>query len=107
VETTADQAVNSEKGKPRKVVARDWLVEAFRARREWPSNELFKAAKEENLSRDALFDAKRILDLPKARKVTRENGDVEWVWWVPEDWPHLDEIGTAKSSTGRPDEQCF
>lgn len=89
VDTTADQAANAEKGKGRKVVARDWLVEAFRAKRCWPSKELFDAARQEGVSRDALYEAKSILDLPKARKVTYESGDTEWHWWVPEDWPHL------------------
>lgn len=89
VDTTADQAVNSEKGKTRKVVAKDWLIDAFRAKRCWSSDELFAAAKQEGVSRDAVFAAKDILGLPKARKVTLANGDVQWSWWVPDDWPHL------------------
>ncbi len=89
IDTTADQAVNSEKGPKRHVVAKDWLVEQFRAQRCWSSSELFKAAREENISKNAVYEAKNILDLPKARKVTLANGDTEWHWWVPDDWPHL------------------
>ena len=89
VETTADQAVNSEKGKPRKVVARDWLVEAFRARREWPSDELFRAAKEAGVSRSAIFEAKNILDLPPARRSVAQDGSISYHWWVPSDWSYL------------------
>lgn len=89
VDVTADQAVNREKGKPRRVVASEWLIERFRESLDWPSDELFRAAKAANVSRDAIFEAKESLALPKARKVVAENGDVGWHWWVPPDWPHL------------------
>jgi putative DNA primase/helicase len=90
VDTTADQAVGHDMRKvKREVVAADWLVECFRERLEWPSDELFRAAKEHGVSHNALFDAKKMLDLPKARKVTHENGNTAWVWWVPPDWPQL------------------
>ncbi len=89
VDVTADQAVNREKGKPRRVVASEWLVERFREKLEWRSDELFRAAKEANVSRNAVFEAKDLLCLPKARKDTTELGDVFWTWWVPEEWPPL------------------
>jgi len=89
VEVTADQAVNREAGKPRKLVARDWLLGLFTERLEWPSGELFRRASEDNVSKDAVFEAKRLLGLPRARRTVRPNGDVEFVWWVPPDWPHL------------------
>lgn len=89
VDVTADQAMNREPNRPRRVVAGEWLVEQFREKREWDSDELFKAARAANVSRNALFEAKDKLDLPRARKVTHENGSTMWVWWVPEDWPQL------------------
>lgn len=89
VDTTADQAVNSEKGKGRKVVARDWLVEQFRTRRCWPSKELLDAAHNQGISRNAIWEARAVLDMPKARKITHESGEVEWMWSVPDDWEHL------------------
>jgi hypothetical protein len=91
VDTTADQAANAEKGKGRKVVAKDWLIDAFRAKRVWSSKELFEAAKHEGVSQSAIYEAKAILCLPKARKMTHENGDTEWMWWVPDNWPPLAE----------------
>lgn len=94
VDTTADEAMAGEKkSKPptRGVVASQWLIEKFREKLEWTSGDLKKAASEEGVSHNALFDAKRILELPKARKVSDPNGDVTWVWWVPQDWSGFDE----------------
>lgn len=73
----------------RRVVAADWLVERFREKREWTSDELFRAARAANVSRDAIFEAKAALLLPKARKVTQESGETVWLWWVPPDWELL------------------
>lgn len=89
VTTSADQAVNHLPSRPRKVVAAEWLIEAFRRQREWKSDDLFRAAREEGISRGAIYEAKNRLDLPKARKETDQAGDVFWVWWVPDDWSHL------------------
>lgn len=99
VDTTADEAMNREK-KPRRIVASEWLVEKFREKREWLSDDLFLAAKSEGVSRNAIFEAKDRLDLPRARRHVRENGDVYYTWWVPEDWPLLSQatvppIGTS------------
>jgi putative DNA primase/helicase len=88
VDTDADRAINQQ-GKPRKVVAREWLIERFGEKREWESGELFAAARAVGVSRDAIFEAKSGRDLPRARKTTNLKGDTTWVWWVPEDWPHL------------------
>jgi hypothetical protein len=102
VDTTADEAVNREPGKPRRVVAAEWLVERFREKLEWPSDELFRAASAANVSRNALFEAKDKLCLPRARKVAHENGDVAWVWWVAPDWPPLrPTVPPPKTSPGQ------
>jgi hypothetical protein len=89
VETSADEAMGGEARPPRQIVATDWLTARFRERREWPSDELFAAAKQEGISRNAVFEAKAKLSLPKARKDTLPNGDSVWVWWVPPNWPPL------------------
>lgn len=90
IEGTANQHINSEPRQSRRTTeARDWLVERFRERREWPSDDLFAAARQANVARNAVFEAKALLDLPRARKVTGEAGNTCWVWWVPEDWEHL------------------
>jgi hypothetical protein len=62
-----------------------WLVERFGEQREWPSQELFRRARADGISRDAVFEARALLELPKARKVTA-GGQTRWVWWVPEGW---------------------
>lgn len=90
VDITADEAMNGDAKKPkREILARDWLVERFREKREWKSDDLFEAAEEEGISRNAIFDAKKMLNLPKARQDHLENGGKRWVWWVPSDWPPL------------------
>lgn len=89
VDLTSDQALSGEKRKPRRIVASDWLTERFRERLEWPSNDLFRAALQEGLSRDAVFEGKKVLNLPRARKEIQPNGDICWIWWVPPDWPQL------------------
>jgi hypothetical protein len=50
---------------------------------------LFEQGKQEGISRDAIFEAKRTLKLPKAKQHTKENGDRVFYWWVPADWPAL------------------
>lgn len=92
VDTTANEAMGH--GAPRErrdVTAAKWLVARFREKLEWRSDDLFAAAKEANVSRNAVFEAKTKLKLPAARKRVVENGETVYVWWVPEDWPGFDE----------------
>jgi hypothetical protein len=89
VNTTADEAMAGEKAKPRRVVATQWLIERFRERLEWPSDELFELARQENVSRSAIYEAKEVLKLPKARHNTNEDGSKHFTWWVPANWPPL------------------
>ncbi len=89
VDTTANEAMGGEPRKPRDVVASEWLIEKFREKLEWPSNDLFEAANHEGVSRSAVFEAKRKLKLPRARQRVEENGDRTFLWWVPLDWPPL------------------
>lgn len=97
VDTTADAAASGDHGKPRRVVASEWLVERFRERLEWESKELFDRAKHDGVSRNAVFEAKTKLDLPRARRTTEANGDFIYHWWVPEDWPLLSRVPTEVS----------
>jgi len=97
VDITADEAVGTGGGKPRRVVASEWLVDRFREKLEWKSEDLFTAGKHENISRDAIYEAKRILDLPRAKRVTYANGDIMYVWWVPPDWSPLATVATPPS----------
>jgi hypothetical protein len=102
VDTTADEAMGGDQPKERRdVVAADWLVERFRENPEWESKDLFKAAYEQNVGRSAIFEAKRALDLPKARKRTKENGDEVWLWWVPEGW-----VAMQDELRGRAEGKC-
>lgn len=76
----------------RRLIASEWLIDRFRERREWPSAELIELARAAEVSRDALFEAKEMLGLPKPRRVMDHAAGVGayWLWWVPADWPHLE-----------------
>jgi len=90
VDVTADEALGHAGPRVRRdVIAAEWLIERFREKLDWPSDELFAAATATGISRNAVFDARAKLELPKARKITHENGRAVWVWWVPADWPSL------------------
>lgn len=90
MDTTADEAVNKTTKKPgRGVVASEWLIERFRECLSWESEQLFRRGKEEGISRNAIFEAKNLLDLPKPRKQTAQDGSTSWTWWVPPNWPPL------------------
>lgn len=89
VDTTADEAMNKQKKETKGSLASEWLVDRFREKLEWESDELFRAAKNDGLSRDSIFEAKRILDLPRARLHVGCDGSRRYAWWVPADWPTL------------------
>jgi len=91
VDITADEAVGpaTKKNTASTVTAAEWLIERFRERLEWRSNDLFSRGKSEGVGRDAIFKAKKSLDLPKPRKVTDQDGSTSWVWWVPANWTPL------------------
>lgn len=92
VDMTGDEALGGQ-AKPRRIVAGEWLIERFRERMEWPSDELFAAAGNAGISRSAIFEAKQLLALPPARRHAAENGDISWYWWVPPDWAGFGEGG--------------
>ncbi len=87
VDTTADEAMSHVHKRER--VATEWLIGKFRERLEWPSEDLFAAARNDGLSRNAVFEAKSALNLPRARRQVNERGDVLYIWWVLPDWPLL------------------
>ena len=86
VDLSADQAISRERGTLRHVKAAEWLIEQFKKKREWESEDLINAAKQEHISRNALFEAKDRLHLPKARRNGHPDGSHSWVWWVPDNW---------------------
>ena len=72
--------------KYRDLAAAEWLIGKFREKLEWRADDLFRAAREESISRSAIFEAKGRLNLPRCKKVTDKDGNVCWFWWVPADW---------------------
>jgi hypothetical protein len=89
VDTSADEALNHEKPSKRQVVAADWLTDRFRDKLRWFSDDLFTLAKSEGISRNAIFEAKKTLRLPTCDQEVGPGGKKAFVWWVPENWPPL------------------
>ncbi len=90
VDISADEAVNKElKSKKRDVVAADWLIERFREKLEWKSDDLFEMGKQHGISKSAIWEAKNKLNLPRAKPVTYQDGSKHFFWWVPQDWQHF------------------
>lgn len=89
VDTTAMEASQTKKEKGRAENAAAWLIERFCEKQEWPSDELFERAKEDGISRNAIFAAKTKLALPRAHKNVKQDGSTVWIWWVPSNWKPL------------------
>lgn len=89
VDISADEAMAGERREPRKVVASDWLIAKFRQKLRWFSDDLFALAKQEGVSRNAIFEAKKDLALPSCQQDEMPGGKKAFVWWVPPDWPLL------------------
>lgn len=87
VDTTADEALGHAEPRVRRdIAAADWLVDRFKEELEWGSEKLFERAKQDGISRNAMFEAKKSLDLPRARRTVQENGDEVYTWWVSKEW---------------------
>lgn len=98
VNTTADDAMNGEGAKPkanRGEKAARWLIDRFREKLEWLASDLEEIAKAQGISRNALFEAKKMILRPEppARKDRGPDGRQAWYWFVPPDWPFLQETG--------------
>lgn len=92
VDTSPEDALSRTPKKNRGVCATEWLAERFREKREWPSEEIMRAAKEFGLSRNAMFSPE-VGGLPiKKRKRADANGEINWFWVAKEGWP--EPIGT-------------
>jgi hypothetical protein len=87
IDTTADDAMGREPDRKRRDIrAGEWLVDQFRTRLEWESGDLFERARQDGVSRNAIFEAKESLKLPRARRQVKENGEEVYIWWVSVDW---------------------
>jgi putative DNA primase/helicase len=89
IESTADEAINSEKPKSRKMAATEWLIAIFRDRQEWPSDSFWASANELSITKYAINEARERLSIPKPKKTMNEAGDTTWIWHVAPDWPYL------------------
>jgi hypothetical protein len=84
-ERSADEVMRDRPRKKRAAeAAAEFLVECFRQHLQWSSPDLFAEAQKRGISRNAVFEAKKTLNLPKCIKQ-----DEEWLWWVSPTWPHL------------------
>ena len=87
MDTTADEAANGEKRKPKRVIAAEWLEDQFRERREWLSDEINRAAREAGVKGNALSDASS--DRTQIRKSPNRDseGKCYWTWTACPGWP--------------------
>ena len=76
--------------------AETFLVECFKSNLEWSSELLFEAARAKGLGRNAIYEAKVKLNIPKPRRIKKADC-VSWWWWVPSDWPWLATEATVAS----------
>ncbi len=90
VETTADEAMSGEKqpapsgreSRADKIErARVWLLECFREQPTWTSEELCTICVSQDLGKDHVWEAKRLLGI-KSKKSKERDG--EWFWSLPE-----------------------
>jgi putative DNA primase/helicase len=94
VDVSADDAVNKVANAGAHKDACKFLIEMFRSKQEWESEELFRDAKEEHISRRSMFRAKDRLGMPKPKKIVKPDGSHVWVWWVPTEWEYLRDTET-------------
>lgn len=87
VDLSADEALSGEKRKPRGIVAVEWLAERFRERREWPSDELKRAAAEAGLSKNALWSPEAMALPIRKSQHTNAAGERYWFWTANPGWP--------------------
>ena len=90
VEATADEAVNRQ-GNSASKEAMDFLIEAFRIRKNWESEELKRDAKENGIALRTLWRVVKKLSI-RSIKCGRMDGSSYWAWTVPDDWEHLGEV---------------
>lgn len=81
--------------------AAEWLTTIFRERREWPSDEIFQAARELGIKRHALFETNEVKRLPikKSKRVTAD-GVQYWVWVAKDGWPPSTATEEGKDAPG-------
>ncbi len=98
VDTSANDAIQGS-GKPKHVVAAEWMIERFREQREWPAKDWKAAAREEGISDEALTKARKRLAV-KMRREADQFGNIKWIWWVPSDWPYLTDVAEVDPQNG-------
>jgi hypothetical protein len=104
LDVTADEAIGCVPRKSRGVVATEWLATQFQSRAEWDSDELFKAAREMGISRNAMF-APEVNALPIRKcKRTSASGESNWMWIAEDGWPLVDNgtVGTVGTVDTKP-----
>ena len=97
IDTTANDAMKgqSKVGRRGKDAA-EWLIKKFREKLEWESAELRRAGEENGISKNALYEAKKTLNI-SARTATNVNGDSTWYWYVQYGWKGFESASVSDS----------
>jgi hypothetical protein len=86
VDQDADEAINKDRKKPRQKAAAEWIAEMFVRRREWPSEDFWRSAKENGVSKNAIDEYRHREEWPKSRRSVLPDGTPCWTWYVPPGW---------------------
>jgi hypothetical protein len=104
-DASMEDAINAVKKKSRGVCAVEWLIDRFRERSEWESEELKKMAIDAGISKNALWSPEvNALPITKKKRVTA-GGDTYYVWRANSGWPETI-IGNS-GKAGNPEPQPF
>jgi RecA-family ATPase len=88
ITTTADEAMGGTTGGarvPRKELAGQFLIQKFSESRSWPSEALEVLAHSQGISRNGLWEAKKVLPIKPRKEGTK------WVWEALPGWPPVEQ----------------
>jgi hypothetical protein len=98
-EASISDAINQVKRKSRGKEAVEFITRCFENKREWLSDDLWTAAQQHGLTRNAVFKSDEIRALPIwKRKRLNAEGEEKWYWTAKEGWPTLFTESTESKS---------
>jgi hypothetical protein len=94
--TSFDDAMGRTRKKSRAENATEWLVERFRERRSWPSDDLYDLGRTAGVSRSALWEAAETLPIKREHISPQDGGKRFWQWTARPVWPPVEILETVE-----------